>query len=49
MFFGKIEIDISYNNGSKKELEGISPVDTTEIKRWLEENKLYNKAKMYQF
>lgn len=35
--FGKIEIDITYNDNSKKELVGISPVDTNEIKRWLEE------------
>lgn len=47
--FGKIEIDITYNNNSKKELVGISPVDTNEIKRWLEENNLLDKAKLYEF
>ena len=47
--FGKIEIDITYNNNSKKELVGISPVDTNEIKRWLEENNLLDKAKLYKF
>lgn len=47
--FGKIEIDITYNDNSKKELVGISPVDTNEIKRWLEENNLLDKAKLYEF
>ena len=47
--FGKREIDITYNNNSKKELVGISPVDTNEIKRWLEENNLLDKAKLYEF
>lgn len=47
--FGKIEIDITYNDNSKKELVGISPVDTNEIKRWLEENSLLDKAKLYEF
>lgn len=47
--FGKIEIDITYNNNSKKELVGISPVDTEEIKRWLKENNLLDKAKLYEF
>lgn len=47
--FGKIEIDITYNDNSKKEFVGISPVDTNEIKRWLEENNLLDKAKLYEF
>ncbi len=47
--FGKIEIDITYNDNSKKELVGISPVDTNEIKRWLEENDLLDKAELYEF
>lgn len=47
--FGKIEIDITYNNNLKKYLVGISPIDTEQIKEWLQENKLYEKAKMYQF
>lgn len=47
--FGKIEIDITYNDNSKKELVGISPVDTNEIKRWLEENNLLDKARLYEF
>lgn len=47
--FGKIEIDIIYNNNAKKELVGISPVDTNEIKRWLEENNLLDKARLYEF
>lgn len=46
---GKIEIDIIYNNNAKKELVGISPVDTNEIKRWLEENNLLDKARLYEF
>lgn len=47
--FGKIIIDIKFNNNSEKHLVGISPVDTDEIKRWLKENKLYEKAKLYEF
>lgn len=47
--FGKIEIDITFNNNSKKYLVGISPVDTDEIKKWLEENNLCEKAKLYKF
>lgn len=47
--FGKIEIDIIYRNKSKKELVGISPVDRQKIVKWLEDNKLYDKAIMYQF
>lgn len=47
--FGKIEIDIIYRNKSKKELVGISPVDRQKIVQWLEDNKLYDKAIMYQF
>ena len=47
--FGKIEIDITFNNNSKKELVGISPVNTEEIKRWLKENNLLDKAKLYEF
>ena len=33
--FGKIEIDIIFKNNSKKHLIGISPVDTTQIQKWL--------------
>lgn len=47
--FGKIEIDITYNNNSQKELVGISPVDTEEIKRWLTENNLLDKARLYEY
>lgn len=47
--FGKIEIDITYKDNSKKELVGISPVDTNEIKRWLEENNLLDKSRLYEF
>lgn len=47
--FGKIEIDITYKNKSIKKLVGISPVDTEQIKQWLKNNKLYDKAIMYQF
>ena len=47
--FGKIEIDITFNNNSKKELVAISPVDTNLIKEWLEENNLLDKAKLYEF
>lgn len=47
--FGKIEIDITYNNNFKKELVAISPVDTNQIKEWLEENNLIDKARLYEF
>jgi ribosomal protein S8 len=47
--FGKIEIDITYNNNSKKELVAISPVDTNQIKEWLEKNNLLDKARLYEF
>ena len=47
--FGKIEIDITYNNNSKKYLVGISPVDTEKIKEWLQKDELYKKAKLYEF
>lgn len=47
--FGKIAIDIKFNNNSEKHLVGVSPIDVDEIKRWLEENKLYEKAKLYEF
>ena len=47
--FGKIEIDITFNNNSKKELVAISPVDTEQIKQWLEENNLLDKARLYEF
>ncbi len=47
--FGKIEIDVTFNNNSKKKLVGISPVQTNDIKNWLEENNLFDKAKLYKF
>lgn len=47
--FGKILIDIKFNNNSEKHLEGISPVDTNAIKKWLEKDNLYKKAKLYEF
>ena len=47
--FGKIEIDITFKNNSKKYLFGVSPVDTQAIKEWLEKDNLYEKAKLYQF
>lgn len=47
--FGKITIDITFNNNSKKRLIGISPVDRQQIINWLEENKLLDRAKMYEF
>nr|DAG39839.1 MAG TPA: hypothetical protein [Caudoviricetes sp.] len=47
--FGKVLIDIKFNNNSEKHLEGISPVDTNAIKKWLERDNLYEKAKLYEF
>lgn len=47
--FGKIEIDITYKNNSKKELVAISPIDTEQIKEWLETNNLTEKARLYEF
>lgn len=47
--FGKIEIDITFKNNSQKHLLGISPVQTQDIKKWLEKDNLYEKAKLYEF
>lgn len=47
--FGKILIDIKFNNNSEKHLVGISPVDINAIKEWLEKDNLYEKAKLYSF
>lgn len=47
--FGKIEIDITFNNNSIKKLVGISPVNTNQIQKWLETNNLCERAKMYEF
>ena len=47
--FGKVLIDIKFNNNSEKHLEGISPVDANIIKKWLERDNLYEKAKLYEF
>ena len=47
--FGKIEIDIKYNDNSMKKLVGISPIDRNDIKKWLKTNNLYEKAKLYKF
>ena len=47
--FGKIEIDITYQNNSKKELVAISPVDIEQIKKWLQTNNLIEKARLYEF
>lgn len=47
--FGKIEIDITFKNNFQKYLLGISPVQTQDIKKWLEKDNLYEKAKLYKF
>ena len=47
--FGKIEIDITFNDNSIKKLVGISPVNTNQIQEWLEINNLCERAKMYEF
>lgn len=47
--FGKIEIDITFNNNSIKRLVGISPVDTKQIQEWIKTDNLYEKAIMYEF
>ena len=47
--FGKIEIDIIFNDNTIKRLEGISPVNTEQIQKWLKTNNLYEKAIMYEF
>jgi len=47
--FGKIEIDITFNDNSKKEIVAISPVDTQQIKQWLEENNLLDKTELIEF
>lgn len=47
--FGKIEIDITYKNGTEENLIGYSPVDTNQIKSWLMRDSLFTRAKMYKF
>lgn len=47
--FGKVLIDIKFNDNSEKHLESIAPVDTNIIKEWLEKDNLYEKAKLYEF
>lgn len=47
--FGKIEIDIIFNDNSIKRLVGIGPVNTNQIEEWLKTNNLYEKAIMYEF
>lgn len=47
--FGKIEIDITFNNNTIKRLVGISPVNTKQIQEWLKTDNLYEKAIMYEF
>lgn len=48
--FGKMIIDVSYNNGMESEsIEIISPVPVDVIKDWLNKNNLLDKTVMYQF
>lgn len=47
--FGKMIINIEYNNNSKQELVILSPVPTQIITNWLDTNKLLDKTIMYKF
>lgn len=47
--FGKIEIDIIFNDNSIKRLVGIGQVNTNQIQEWLKTDNLYEKAIMYEF
>ena len=47
--FGKIEIDIIFNDNSIKRLVGIGQVNTNQIQKWLKTNNLYEKTIMYEF
>lgn len=47
--FGKIEIDIIFNDNSIKRLVGIGQVNTNQIQKWLKTDNLYEKTIMYEF
>lgn len=47
--FGKLIIDITYNDDSKQTIEVLSPVPTQTIAEWLDTNKLLDKTQMYKF
>ena len=47
--FGKIEIDIIFNDNSIKRLVEIGQVNTNQIQKWLKTNNLYEKTIMYEF
>lgn len=47
--FGKMIIDIEYNNSNKQSIEIPSPVPTDIITKWLDTNTLLDKTVMYKF
>jgi len=47
--FGKMLIDISYNDDTTECIELISPVPINVITEWLERNNLFDKTKLYKF
>jgi len=47
--FGKMIIDVSYNNGAENSIEIISPVPVDIVKDWLNKNNLLDKTVLYKF
>ncbi len=47
--FGKMLIDISYNDDTTECITLISPVPINVITEWLERNNLFDKTKLYKF
>lgn len=47
--FGKMIIDIEYNDSNKQSIEILSPVPTDIITKWLDTNTLLDKTVMYEF
>lgn len=47
--FGKMIIDVSYNNGAENSVEIISPVPVDIVKDWLNKNNLLDKTVLYKF
>ena len=47
--FGKMIIDIEYNDDSKQSIEILSPVPIVTVTEWLDTNTLLDKTVLYEF
>ena len=47
--FGKMIIDIEYNDDSNQSIEILSPVPTVTVTEWLDTNTLLDKTVLYEF